>query len=51
MKLSYILENLLYFDIDKVCPKCKETLREEEVFSGFQKNLSSYTVKCPICKD
>jgi len=49
MKLSYILENLLYFEIDKICPKCNETLREEEVFSGFQKNLSSYTIKCPIC--
>ena len=25
-------------------------MREEELFSGFQKSLSNYTVKCPICK-
>ena len=35
MKLSYILENLLYFDIEKKCLKCKEDLREEEIFTGF----------------
>ena len=36
-------------EIKKTCQKCKETLREEELFSGFQKNLSNHTVKCPIC--
>jgi phage FluMu protein Com len=45
-----VLENLLYIDIEKSCSKCKESLREEEIFSGFQKNLSNYLVKCPICK-
>ena len=49
MRLSYILENCLFFEITKNCLKCKEPLREEEVFSGFQKNLSNYTTKCPIC--
>lgn len=50
MKLSSILENSLFFEFEKSCSKCKETLREEEIFSGFQKSLSNYTVKCPICK-
>ena len=49
MKLSHILENSLFLDIEKTCTKCKESLREEELFTGFQKNLSTYTVKCPIC--
>lgn len=35
LKLSYVLENLLYIDIEKSCSKCKESLREEELFSGF----------------
>jgi NAD-dependent SIR2 family protein deacetylase len=41
----------LFLDIEKSCSKCKEYLREEEIFTGFQKNLSNYTVKCPICKE
>ena len=49
-KLSYVLESTLYFELDKECAKCKEKLREEEIFSGFMKNTSNYTVKCPICK-
>lgn len=49
-KLSSILENSLFLDIEKCCSKCKENLREEELFSGFQKSLSNYTVKCPTCK-
>lgn len=48
-KLSYILENSLFFEIEKKCAKCNEVLREEEVLTGFQRNLSSYTCKCPIC--
>lgn len=35
MKLSYILENSLYLEIDKTCSKCKDVLREEELFTGF----------------
>lgn len=35
MKLSYILETSIFFEIDKQCMKCKETLREEEIFTGF----------------
>mmetsp|Transcript_38156 Transcript_38156/g.58196 ORF Transcript_38156/g.58196 Transcript_38156/m.58196 type:complete len:103 (-) Transcript_38156:1296-1604(-) len=34
-KLSYVLESSLLFDLEKTCSKCKETLREEEIFSGF----------------
>ena len=49
-KLSYILENSLCFEFEKQCGKCKEPLREEELFTGFQKNSSNYTVKCPYCK-
>ena len=48
-KLSYLLENCLFFEIDKTCGKCKEKLREEEVFSGFQKKSNTYTIRCPIC--
>ena len=48
-KLSFILENPLYFEISKTCQKCKKDLREEEVVTGFEKNSSSFTVKCPIC--
>jgi hypothetical protein len=50
-KLSYVLENSLFLEIEKSCGKCKEFLREEEILSGFQKNMSNYTVKCPICKE
>ena len=49
-KLSYVLESPLFIQLDKQCSKCKEQLREEEIFSGFSKNTSSYTVKCPLCK-
>jgi hypothetical protein len=46
-----VLENSLFLEIEKSCSKCKEFLREEEIFSGFQKNLSNHTVKCPICSE
>lgn len=26
-------------------------MKEEELLSGFTKNLSAYTVRCPICKN
>ena len=45
-----MLDSSLFIEIDKTCQKCKETLREEEIFSGFVKSLSNYTVKCPICR-
>ena len=51
MKLSYILENSLYLELEKLCLKCKTPLREEELFSGFQTSLSNYVVKCPICSE
>ena len=49
-RLSAILESSLFLDVDKQCTKCREPLREEELLSGFEKNLSNYTVKCPVCK-
>ena len=49
-RLSAVLESALFMDVEKQCSKCKEPLREEELLSGFEKNLSNYTVKCPICK-
>ena len=51
MRLSSVLENLLYFEMDKQCPNCKQVLREEEIMSGFEKNLTNYKVVCPICKE
>jgi hypothetical protein len=50
VKLSQILENSLFLDMDLECSQCEKSLKEEELLSGFTKNLSSYTVKCPICK-
>ena len=26
-------------------------MKEEEILSGFSKNLSAYIIKCPICKE
>ena len=50
VKLSNVLENSLFMDIEKMCLKCKEMLREEEILTGFQKDLNNYTVKCPKCQ-
>ena len=36
-------------DIDSKCSKCKEDLREEEILTGFKKDINDYTVKCPKC--
>lgn len=32
------------------CSQCDKALKEEELMSGFTKNLSAYVVTCPICK-
>lgn len=50
VRLSQILENSLYIELDLECSQCEKPLKEEELLSGFTKNLSSYIVKCPICK-
>lgn len=50
VRLSQILENSLFIELDLECSQCEKILKEEELLSGFAKNLSSYTVKCPICK-
>jgi len=26
------------------------SLREEEILSGMQKNISEYTIRCPVCE-
>jgi len=36
-------------DIETKCSKCKEDLREEEILTGFKKDINDYTVLCPKC--
>jgi hypothetical protein len=36
-------------DIDTKCSKCKDDLREEEILTGFKKDINDYTVLCPKC--
>jgi uncharacterized protein (DUF39 family) len=50
VRLSHLLENSLYLEIDTECQQCEKKLREEELFSGFTKSLNQYTIKCPACK-
>ena len=38
-------------EIELECQQCEKPLKEEEIFSGFMKNLSSYVIRCPICKE
>jgi len=47
VKLSNVLENSLLMDIETKCSKCKDSLREEEILTGFKKDINDYTVKCP----
>lgn len=51
-KLSQILENSLYLEIENLCQneECKKLLKEEEILSSFSKNLSAYIIKCPVCQ-
>jgi len=49
VKLSNVLENSLLMDIETKCSKCKDSLREEEILTGFKKDINDYTVKCPKC--
>ena len=51
VKLSLILENSLFIEFDPICQQCDKPLKEEEILSGFSKNLSAYVIKCPICKE
>ena len=51
MKLSQILENSLYLEIEAICQQCEKPLKEEEILSSFSKNLSAYAIKCPLCKE
>lgn len=51
VKLSQILENSLYMEIEPLCQQCDKPLKEEEILSGFSKNLSAYVIRCPICKE
>ncbi len=39
----------MFIEIDCECSQCEKVLKEEELLSGFTKNLSAYTVKCPAC--
>jgi hypothetical protein len=50
IKLSQVLENSLFLDLQKECMQCMATLREEEILSGMQKHISEYTIKCPVCE-
>lgn len=52
-KLSSILENkyALFLEFERLCQQCDKPLKEEEVLSCFSKNLSAYTIRCPLCKD
>ena len=53
VRLSQVLENstALYLEIEQQCQQCQQSLREEDILSGFGKNLSAYVIRCPLCKD
>lgn len=50
VKLSHILENSLYLEIEAFCHQCDQPLKEEEMLSNYPKNLSAYAILCPHCK-
>ena len=50
IKISFVMDNSMYLELNKTCAMCSETLREEEILSGMLKNQSEYIIKCPICK-
>jgi hypothetical protein len=41
----------LYFEFESLCQECFKPLKEEEILSGFSKNLSAYVIKCPLCQN
>lgn len=51
VKLSHILENSLYLEIESICQHCTRPLKEEEILSSYPKSLSAYAIKCPLCKE
>jgi len=52
VKLSQVLQqSSLFIEFESLCQQCDKPLREEEILSGFSKNLSAYVIRCPLCKE